>query len=67
MAIKKKTAKVMALRTATGVLFNALSLDWEDVDMNDVEAINKELEQIAEAMYKRAVKLGGDFNKYSGY
>lgn len=57
----------MALRTATGVLFNALSLDWEDINVEDAEAINKELENIAEAMYKRAVKLGGDFNKYSGY
>lgn len=65
--MKNKTAKVMALRTATGLLYNGLSLDWEEVDIEDVEKINNELKKIAESMYNRAAKLGGEFNRYSGY
>lgn len=67
MAIKDKTAKIMALRTATVVLYNSMELDWEEVPLENVEKINKHIEKLAEAMYKRAVKAGGEFSRYSGY
>jgi hypothetical protein len=67
MAIKDRTAKVQALRTATASLYASLSIDWEDADMDDVEKINKHLKRLAESMYKRAVKMGGDFNPYTGF
>ena len=68
MAIKRITAKVMALRTAVAELNTAKSIDWDGIcnDSESIDMINEEIEKIKETLRKRAVKLGGEFNQFNG-
>ena len=61
----QKEAKLIALRTATTML--TYPPDFEDnFEEKDEAKILKELEKIAESLYKKAFKIGGDFNRYTG-
>jgi hypothetical protein len=63
--MNKKEAKLIALRTATGMMYNGIDLQ-DDFDLQDVFKIQKEFEIIGEMLYRKAAKIGGDFNRYSG-
>lgn len=63
----RREAKIEALRLATALLNNPPT-DWEGTDYSydDVDKILDELNIIAGVMEKRAEKLGGEFNKFTG-
>ena len=62
----KKEAKIEAMRIATAILI--YPPDFEDnFSISDIRKIEKELKKISDSLYKRAVKLGGEFNQYTGY
>ena len=64
----QREAKIEALRIATAQLNNPPMYFEEDgVSLEDQEKICKELDKIAESLRLRAVKLGGEFNRYTGY
>lgn len=64
--MNQKEAKLLALRTATAMLNNPP--DFEDTyPHKDLEKILKELNKIAESLEKKAFKIGGEFNRYTGY
>ena len=64
--MNQKEAKLLALRTATAMLNNPP--EFEDAyPQKDLDKILKELDKIAETLYKKAVKIGGGFNRYTGY
>ena len=64
----KKEAKIEALRIAVAHLNNPPQFNKEDgVSLEDEEKILKELKIITEALRKKSVRLGGDFNQYTGF
>lgn len=66
--MKQREAKIEALRIATAQLNNPPMFSKGDgVCEDDQEKIGKELDKIAEALRARAVKLGGEFNRFTGY
>jgi len=60
----KREAKIEALRTCTA-LINA-GVYWDNKTEEEVEKIDEAMREIAESLRKRAVKLGGEFNQYTG-
>lgn len=63
----QREAKIEALRCSVGWL-NAMQTDYEDqYTPEEIEKIYKEKKKIIESLRKRAVRVGGDFNQYTGY
>lgn len=67
--MNKKEAKIEALRIAVADI-NAASgqIDFEGAyTHNEEEKIRKEMNKIANSLYKQAARLGGDFNEFTGF
>ena len=65
----KREAKIEALRIAAAMLIHLPDSDDDDrcKSIDDKIKIGNELKKLSDAMYKRATKLGGEFNQYTGY
>lgn len=62
----QREAKIEALRIATAMLNNPPDFSGTNVSIDDEEKIHKEIRSIAASLQKRAEKLGGDFNQFTG-
>lgn len=61
----KKEAQLEAQRLCVAILYNA-NLDFEDYDEKDEVKISNFIRVEAEKIRKKAVKIGGDFNRFTG-
>jgi len=67
--MNNRQAKVLALRLITGVVSNIDGCNIEggpDLSDEDEEKVLIEVKKIGEVFYKKAVKMGGDFNQFTG-
>jgi hypothetical protein len=60
----KREAKIIALRISTAVLHTAST--WGEDFGDDKNKIDAEIAKIANSLMNRAIRLGGDFNEYTG-
>ena len=64
----KKEAKIEALRIASAMLIYPPDFEEDDRYSSKEEAkVIAELKTLSDTMYKRAVKLGGEFNQYNSF
>ncbi len=64
----KREAKIEALRIVTAMLVYPPDFDEDDrFTENELDKIVSELKILSNSIYKRSLKLGGDFNQYTGY
>ena len=61
----KKEAQLEAKRLCVAILYNA-DLDFEDYNEKDEKKISELIRFEAEKIYKKAAKIGGDFNRFTG-
>lgn len=63
----QKEAKIEALRCSVAWL-NSMQTDYEGMySQKDLDKIEAEKYKIVESLKIRAVKVGGDFNEYTGF
>jgi hypothetical protein len=61
----KKEALVEALRICTGMINAGIDLE-DEFSETDTDKIHKAMSGIAASLERRAVKLGGEFNPFTG-
>ena len=61
----KREAKIEALRICTALINAGVTFDDNESE-EYIRKVTAEMEQIAESLRIRAVKMGGDFNNYTG-
>ncbi len=64
--MKQKEAKIEALRICTALIYAGVNFDNEE-SWEYIEKVEKEMDKIAESLRDRAVRLGGEFNQYTGH
>lgn len=62
----KKEAKIIAYRKLTALINDAVQTDIALEYGENEDKILAELKQIEKSLYKKALKLGGDYNQFSG-
>ena len=63
----QKEAKIEALRCSVAWL-NTMQTDYDGVySQKDLDKIDLEKYKIVEALKNRAIKVGGEFNEYTGF
>lgn len=63
--MNKKEAKLVALRTATALINAGVYFHDEYSEAENAKIVH-EMESISFLLYKKAVKIGGDFNQFTG-
>jgi len=61
----KIEAKIEALKICTALINTGVTFDDNESE-EYIRKVNAEMSQIAECLRKRAVKMGGEFNRYNG-
>jgi single-stranded DNA-specific DHH superfamily exonuclease len=63
-----KVYKIIAERAATAVLLNNIP-EFDEIGLSEeeIELLEKEYNKICEQIRKRAVKIGGEFNRFSPF
>lgn len=62
----KREARIQAMRIATGLLTNYEGGFTDTLPEVDQEKIEKEVSLLAKQLERRAEKMGGPFNRYTG-